>query len=186
MSAEPEPQADPDVELRWAYLKHAPAVHRHAARAALGDYQRAEEATNDAFLEAVRVWPEFRLMPAAQQLAWLSARARWRVIESWRRSSRVVPVEVVPEAPTSGTAEDAALSTVTLDRFWKVVTAMPARAARAAYLRWHEEWTQAEIADHLGVNRRTVRRDLDAVSAAAREQLADEPDLPLADNREEQ
>ena len=125
-------------------------------------------------MEALRAWPSFRLLPPRKQLAWLSARARWRVIDSWRAASTEFPADVIPDQPAPGTAEDHALSAVTLDRFWKAVTAMPERAARAAYLRWHEEWTMAKIADHLGIDRATVLRDLNAVAARAQEQLANE------------
>jgi RNA polymerase sigma factor (sigma-70 family) len=171
----PCPGFDLDLEVRRAYLQHARAVHRHAARAALGDYQRAEDATQEAFTEAVRIWPDFRKKTPEQQLAWLSARARWRVIDGWRAACAVLPVDTLPEELTPETAEDAAISAVALDRFWKVVTTMPQRAARSAYLRWHEDWTIARVSAYLGVDRATVYRDLSAVAAAACEQLADDP-----------
>jgi RNA polymerase sigma factor (sigma-70 family) len=182
----PCPGIDLDLEVRRAYLQHAQAVHRHAARAALGDYQRAEDATQEAFTEAVRAWSDFRQKTPAQQLAWLSARARWRVIDGWRSACAVVPVDALPEEPTPETAEDAAISAVALDRFWKVVTTMPQRAARSAYLCWHEDWTIAKISTYLGVDRATVYRDLSAVAAAAREQLAGDTGSLSPENREGQ
>ena len=66
------------------------------------------------------------------------------------------------------------MSALTLDRFWKVTSPMPQRARRAAYLRWHEDWTMDGIAAYLGVDRATVARDLRVVRALAQEQLADD------------
>jgi DNA-directed RNA polymerase specialized sigma24 family protein len=82
----------------------------------------------------------------------------------------------VPGFPDSTLAER-------LERFWKVVTTMPRRAARAAYLRWHEEWTMTRIARHLGIDRATVLRDLNSVIDAARDYLGDEIDFPAGNDR---
>ena len=85
---------------------------------------------------------------------------------------------VTPPAPprvtATGPRRDLALSAVTLDRFWKVMGAMPQRARRAAYLRWHEDQTMDSIAARLGIDRATVARDLRVVRALAQEQLADD------------
>ena len=71
------------------------------------------------------------------------------------------------------------MANITADRFWKeITTAVPQRPARAAYLRWHEQWTMADIAKHLGVDRATVLRDLNSVLAAAI-QLGDQTGLPV-------
>jgi len=88
VSVAPDPVPSPGLgdsgrELSEAYLDYASAVYRHACRAALGDHQAAEDVTQQAFVEAFRNWPEFRQLPPGQQCAWLCARARWRIIDSW-------------------------------------------------------------------------------------------------------
>jgi Ni/Co efflux regulator RcnB len=38
-------------------------------------------------MAAWRDWSRFRLLPPERQLAWLRTRARWLVIDSWRREA---------------------------------------------------------------------------------------------------
>jgi RNA polymerase sigma factor (sigma-70 family) len=162
--------AEIELEVRQAYLDHAPAVRRHAYRTALGDYQLAEDATQEAFMEAVRDWPQFRELPPGEQRRRLSARARWRVIDRWHTISAEYPADIIPDQPGRQDGEDTVLGVLSAEGFWKeITTAVPPRAARAAYLRWNEEWTMTEIGRHLGVNRATVRRDLNYVLATARQ-----------------
>jgi RNA polymerase sigma-70 factor (ECF subfamily) len=175
----PSPVAAPvrdviDPEFDQVYLRHARGVYRHAIRVAQGNRQRAEDATQKAFLEAWRDWDRFRLLPPRRQLSWLSVCAHNGVIDSWRKDGAEHPVEVIPDQPTRETTEDLAVSKVVLERFWKGGIAMPERARRAAYLHWHEGWTKVGIADYLGVDRATVKRDLDAMRAIAQEQLEKE------------
>jgi len=171
----PDPGVPNREEVEQAYLLHAADVRRHAVGAAQGDRQRGEEATQNAFVAAWRDWARFRLLPPELQLAWLRRRARWLVIDSWRREAGPeLPSDDIPDQPAPETIEDLALSAVTLDRFWKVISAMPQRARRAAYLRWHEDWTMDSIAARLGIDRATVARDLRVVRALAQEQLADD------------
>jgi RNA polymerase sigma factor (sigma-70 family) len=175
----PDPGVPTPEEVEQAYLLHAADVRRHATRAAQGDRQRAEEATQDAFMAAWRDWTRFRLLPPELQLNWLCRRARWLVIDSWRREAGPeLPSDDIPDQPAPEIIEDLALSAVTLDRFWKIISAMPQRARRAAYLRWHEDWTMDSIAARLGIDRATVARDLHAVRALAQEQLADDRNEP--------
>jgi RNA polymerase sigma factor (sigma-70 family) len=177
--ASPPGPGDSRLEvISQAYLAHAEAVRRHAARTTFGDYQAAEDATHEAFMEALRKWPRFRQVPSGQQLAWLCGRARWRVIDSWRASNAEHPADVLPDQFDAQDGEDTVLAGITTDRFWKVITTVvPRRAARAAYLKWHEDWTMTGIAKHLGIDRATVLRDINAVLDAAR-QLGEETGLP--------
>lgn len=169
---------DYEPELSQAYLDHVPSVYRHAYRAAHGDHQAAEDAAQQAFVEAFRDWPAFRELPPGQQRAWLCARARWRIIDRWDATSHEVTTGSLPERADPAGCEDNVLAYVTADRFWKeITTAVPKRAARAAYLRWHEQWSMAAIAKRLEVDRTTVARDLSKVLAAA-QQLGDQIGLP--------
>ena len=165
---------DFDRQVREVYLAHASAVLRSSARAAMGDYGAAEDATQQAFIEATGIWAKFRQWPPGKQRAWLRTSARYRLIDSWRASREEVLTDMPPDENVTWSTEDTALSDLALDRFWKLVTSMPQRQARAAYLKWHERWTMTEIAKHLGINRATVHRDLDDVIDVALKQLGDE------------
>ena len=191
MRVAPDPDPDPSpgpgdsvAELSEAYRDHAPAVYRHAYRAALGDHQAAEDVTQQAFVEAFRNWPQFRQLPPGQQRAWLCKRAKWRIIDSWHATSHEMTTDTLPDQPDPAGCEDNALANIAADRFWKeITTTVPQRSAHAAYLRWHEQWTMADIAKHLGVDRATVLRDLKSVLTAAR-QLGDQTDPPGSEGKE--
>lgn len=168
----PSPSGDADEgipghEVRPVYDAHAPFVFRAALRAALGDFKTAEDATQQAFLEALEHWPAFREASHAGQRSWLIQRACWRVRDSWRKTGAEYPSDDIPEPEADG-EEYNTLAVIAADLFWKkIVTDVSPRAARAAYLAWNEEWPVTEIADFLGVSRRTVKRDLNEVLAAA-------------------
>jgi RNA polymerase sigma factor (sigma-70 family) len=183
--APPPGPGDYGPELSGAYLDHAPAVYRRACRAALGDHQAAEDATQQAFMEAFRNWPEFRQLPPGEQRARLCARARWRIIDSWHATSHEITTDTLPDQPDPTSCEDNVLADITIARFWReITTVVPPRAARAAYLRWHERWKMAAVGEHLGVDRATVLRDLNSVLNAAK-QLGVQIGLPPCSEGEE-
>jgi RNA polymerase sigma factor (sigma-70 family) len=153
-----------------AYRAHAGAAYRSAYFAAHGDHAAAQDATQQAFLEAFRAWPRLRHSTSGELRAWLCDRARKRVIDSWRATGAEYPDDNVPEQPDPHHGEDAALAVIAADLFWKKVSSpesLSSRARRVAYLAWNEGWTVTEIARHLGVARRTVSRDLEIVRAEA-------------------
>jgi RNA polymerase sigma factor (sigma-70 family) len=163
------PGSDREGEFSQAYRDHAPDVRRHALRAAFGDRPAAEDATQEAFMKAYRDWPSFREMTPGRQRAWLSACARNQIIDSWRKTSIECLAGTLPEPPDSRFSEETVLAGIAAADLWREITAsVPLRAARAAYLKWNEDWTSSDIARHLGIDRATVLRDLRTVHAAAR------------------
>lgn len=163
------PGSDLGAEFSQAYRDHAPAVRRNALRAAFGNGPDADDATQEAFVKAYRDWPSFRRMPPGRQRAWLSACARNQIIDSWRKTRAEYLADAFPQLPDVRISEETVLAGITAADFWKeITTTVPLRAARAAYLRWNEGWTNSDIASHLGVDRATVLRDLRKVRAAAR------------------
>jgi RNA polymerase sigma factor (sigma-70 family) len=136
---------------------------------------RAEEAMIDAFVEAAQtIWADFTTWPPDKQKAWLRRRAINRVIDSWRKTSRISPVEEFPEPEAASSAEDIVLKRLAVDRCWQVIMTMDLRRQQAAYLHWHEDKTITEVAEWLGVDRATVSRDLAAVVAELRAKVGDE------------
>jgi RNA polymerase sigma factor (sigma-70 family) len=182
-SPETPRSGNPELEIAEAYREHAQAVYRRAYRAALGDHHAAQDATQQAFLEAFRNRTGFCQLLPSEQRAWLCMRAARRIIDSWRATSHELITDTPPEQPSPMDGEAKILADIAADRFWKEITvSVPNRAARAAYLRWHEQWTMAEIARHLSVDRATVNRDLNNVIAVARQlavrQIEDPTGLP--------
>jgi DNA-directed RNA polymerase specialized sigma24 family protein len=122
--------------------------------------------------------------PLARQAAGLcrkagageAAIAAWieRVIDGWRSTRQMVPAESLPEEGVFLSAEDIVLSKIAVERCLKVIGSMEQRPKRVAYLKWHEGWTNTEIAKHFGIDRATMLRDLRSVVAAMKEQVGDE------------
>ncbi len=163
------PGYDLEAEFGQAYRDYAPDVRRSAIRAAFGDRQSAADATHEAFIKAYHRWSTFREMTPGRQRAWLSTCARNQIIDSWRKISAECFADPFPEPPDARISEETVLDAITAVGFWKEVTAIvPSRAARAAFLKWNEDWTITDIARHLEVDRATVLRDIRAVYAVAR------------------
>jgi RNA polymerase sigma factor (sigma-70 family) len=157
------------------FAMHAKDVIGSALNAAQGDRMRAEEAMMDSFEEAAQtIWAGFINWPDDKQKAWLRRRAVNRVIDSWRKTSRISPVEEIPEPEADSGADDIALKRIAVDRCWQVIMTMSLRRKQAAFLHWHEGKTITEVAEWLGVDRATVSRDLAAVVAILKATVGDE------------
>ena len=57
----------------------------------LGDFDRAEEATAEAFSTAIEYWPESGV--PANPRAWLISTGRHKAIDAMRRASRLVAID---------------------------------------------------------------------------------------------
>jgi RNA polymerase sigma factor (sigma-70 family) len=176
-------------QMKRVFVTHVKDVFRSAFTAAHADRMLAEEATEDAFVEAAQtIWAEFLTWDDEKQLAWLRHRARSRVIDGWRKNRNTTVTDCLPEVAEVALVEDIALSRATVDHCWKLIRGMEPRRQRAAYLRWHEGRSITEAAGILGVDRSTVSRDLAAVADRLRSELGDElrlPDAqPVGDRRE--
>lgn len=53
-----------------------------------------------------------------------------------------------------------AVSSLMLKRCWDSIARMPPARQRVAFLKWGEEWSNAEIAELLGISESTVRVQL--------------------------
>jgi RNA polymerase sigma-70 factor (ECF subfamily) len=125
-----------------------------------GHGESAYDLVQDVYCAAALGWGSLRLLDRDRQRAWLFRTLKNKAIDRWRESKRE---HVGPEsAPARWSSDrddthDKALTLIVLERCWKVLAAMPARQFRVAYLRWHEGWSSAEIAEHLGIACSTVR-----------------------------
>jgi RNA polymerase sigma factor (sigma-70 family) len=182
----PDPRlGDLDSQVAWVFREHSEAVLRTAEFAAGGNRARAEDAMQQAFIEALRYWPGFWDWPPSKQRAWLCDRVRKRVIDNWRKTHRELPTDSLlegKEVRTSPSAEEITLSRDALEDCREAIESMPERAQLVAYLRWHEECTPTEVAELLGIDRATVSRDLRRVAAAVKEKAGDKVPFPLSDD----
>jgi RNA polymerase sigma-70 factor (ECF subfamily) len=123
----------------------------------------AEDLVQVTFQEAVINW-ERRLCCLDQESRrrWLYRILRNKAISQWRKDgSRQVPLDRLESAggPWEETYSNALFS-ITLQRCWQIISAMPETRQRVAFLKWGEDWSNAEIAEFLGIAESTVRGHL--------------------------
>jgi RNA polymerase sigma factor (sigma-70 family) len=130
---------------------HGPTVLR-VCRAVLGPGPDAEDAWSEAFLSALKVYPE---LPAdANHEAWLVTIAHRKAIDVVRRRARTpTPTEHLPESPSSlgipGSDDD---------ELRQAVAALPLKQREAVALHYLAGLPYAEAADITGSSTDAVRR----------------------------
>ena len=144
-------------ELESLYrARHAHFVR--VARAITGDSERAHEAVQDAFADAIRSRRTFR--GDAPLEAWV-----WRaVINAARKATRRPLVEV-------GAATDELAPPPVLRELAPAVAALPERQRLVVFLRYYADLDYRAIADALDVEVGTVSATLAAAHRAVRQRL---------------
>jgi RNA polymerase sigma-70 factor (ECF subfamily) len=144
---------EPDA-VRTVYRRYRRLVHTVAYRV-LGDTGLAEDATQQAFLQA---WQAARDYEASRALGpWLARIARHAAIDVYRAGRRQIRIDDLGRSDR-GVVD--APSVERLYEMWEVRRALlrlPARDREIVLLKHYEQFTQAEIARHLGVPVGTVK-----------------------------
>ncbi len=131
-----------------------------------GDMPRAEDATNDAFLDALQKWDKVSEMDSPRP--WVTKVAINKAKRSWLRRKRYVdPVNVdtvdqfvVDEQPTV--------------ELWNAIAQLSMKQRTAIVLRYVDDLTQSEIATQLDVAPGTVSATLTQARAKLRVELEGE------------
>jgi RNA polymerase sigma factor (sigma-70 family) len=158
------------AELEALYRCYGPLVRRRA-RGILGDDLEAQDAVQEVFVRVLRSAGEFRRQ--SQPSTWLYRIATNlclnRVRDGRRRREHLDRFgEELHHAPTpSGPSPD---NRATLRR---VLAQVPQELAEIAVYYWVDEMDQAEIAEILGLSRRTVGNRLERFRAEALRVLGD-------------
>jgi RNA polymerase sigma-70 factor (ECF subfamily) len=127
----------------------------------LGELEAARDVTSEAFARALAHWERVRMMGNPRgwlyQVALNLVRRSWRrrrlERRAWERVTDRAPPEMVP--PERGD-------------LWQAVQALPSRARQAVVLRYVAGFTQAEVAQRMGIAPGTAAATL----SAARQRLA--------------
>lgn len=141
-------------ELRRIYAEQRAVLHSHCGRL-LGDSPSAEDAVHEVFLRVAR----FRghLPEGAELRPWLFRIATNHCLNELRR--RAIRARRLPLAseshPESAMAARSDLRTI--------LAHLPERARAVAWLSFGQGMLQQEVADTLGVSRRTVVSDLNQI-----------------------
>ncbi len=136
-----------------------------------GDLPRAEDATNDAFLDALEKWPKVSAMQSPR--SWVTKVAINKAKRSWLRRRRYVdPVNV-------GSAIVDAVVGQPLDaesnvELWEAVGRLTMKQRSAIMLRYIDDLTQSDIATELDIAPGTVSATLTQARAKLRVELEGE------------
>jgi RNA polymerase sigma-70 factor (ECF subfamily) len=146
-------------------LAHYEPVRR-AIALALGDLQRAEDVTQEAFARAYRRWASVSVME--RPVAWVYVVAMNQARRDLRREHR--PAETVPTEPTGDVAGTVAIG-VTLDTALK---ALAPRQRAAVVLRYLADLSTAQVADAMGCAEGTVKSTLHTALSHLRIELEED------------
>ena len=149
----------PDTLESTLYDRHAPALYRYIFRR-VSQPQDAEDMLLEVFLIAFR-YKKLVDLPPQRQIAWLQSVARRRIIDRYRRLSRVelLPLEQALEAlDDEMTPEEQALHKETYERLYAALAQLPAVQQQIVHLRYGNGLRFAEIATMLNKSESTVRK----------------------------
>jgi RNA polymerase sigma-70 factor (ECF subfamily) len=151
------PRAEQD--LHQLYAEHGRSILSHCVRI-LGDYASAEDATQEVFLRVRRY--AGRLPHASEIRPWLFRIATNHCLNELR--SRGVRARTPPQlvGMTTANQEDTMAARNDAQRF---LERLPPRARAIAWLTYVDGMLQQEVAETLGVSRRTVVNYLNQVRA---------------------
>ena len=155
-----------DDRLTALYRMYGPIIYSRCRRL-LGDGALAEDATQETF---VRVHRHLDRAPDSREaLGWIYRIATNYCLNEIRgRKLRPAPVEQLPESPPSGTPDDPIADREQVQR---LVHLVPEKLRTVAWLYHVDGLEQAEVAEILGISRRTVVNRLGEFQEKARKVL---------------
>lgn len=150
-----------DVQALTLYDRHALTLYRYIYRR-VSQPQDAEDVLLEAFTIAYAS-EKLSNLPAQQQIAWLQAVARRRIIDRYRRNARVVllPLEQALEAlDEDPTPEEQAIRLEAHERLYFALAQLPPIQQQLVRLRYGNGLPFAQIATMLDKPEGTVRKML--------------------------
>jgi RNA polymerase sigma-70 factor, ECF subfamily len=173
-------------ELTAFFTAEAAGLFRYARVLTRGDHALAEDLVQAGFEAATPAWGRLRCLAEEQRRGWLRATVANIAVSGFRREAalrdRLPRIEAKYRTPQADT-EAQALSSVVLERCWKIIQDMPARQHAVAVMRWLLGMKQTEIAATLGMAEKTVSVHLHRARLQLIAQLG--PDCPFASDHGE-
>ena len=161
-------------ELAVCFRTHARDLFGYACMLTRGDQARAEDLVQAAFEAAGQAWPVLEYLAEDRRRDWLqrtlaniavdgfrretALRDRLPRIEAWSRKIQAgLPGQAAPgQAPPGQAPPEQALSSIALERCWRIIQGLPQRQHAVALLRWQLDMKESEIAQVLGIDEKTV------------------------------
>ena len=169
------------AELAGCFRAHARRLFGFACVLARGDQALADDLVQATFEAAARVWHTLRGLAEDQLRGWLRSTLASIAASGFRREAafrdRLPQIEELYRDTQADPAEQA-LSSIVLERCWRIIEAMPKGQHVVAVLRWQLGMKEAEIAAVLGIAESTVSAQLHRARRKLIEQLG--PDHPFA------
>lgn len=147
-------EATRDEEFDAFYARTYPVL---AARAVMrsGNRQNAEDAVQEAYIEAMRRWPHVRTCASPE--AWVDTTMRRKLSRDGRRWwFRWKPVELTVPAATTATVEETAEALAVL----RALGTLPPRQRQVVVMHSLEGMSYAEISAELGISTGSVGSNL--------------------------
>ena len=169
------------AQVARLFIAEAPTVFTSALRAARGDRAEADDLVQKAFQAAAEQWATIVDYSPARKRAWLCRVAINKAIDDYRAGSRV-ELGAYPgdRANLSPSAEQVALTRMDADKCLEVIGEMPEMRSKVAYLKFHEGWTNREIAEYLEISPGTVGKHVSDARADLKRAL---PEMTFTDDQ---
>jgi RNA polymerase sigma-70 factor (ECF subfamily) len=168
-------------ELAACFAAHARDLFGYACVLTRGDRALADDLVQAAFEAAGLAWCTVRCLDEDRRRGWLRATVANIAISGFRRDAALRDRLPRIEARYRGSPPDTAgqaLSSIALERCWKIIEEMPERQHAVALLRWQQDMKEGEIAAVLGMAEKTVSVHLHRARRTVIAQLG--PDHPFA------
>lgn len=147
----------------WYAQAYQPSI-RAVLFVCSGNVQRAEDVISEAFSRALEQWDSVSKMDSPE--GWLirvAINLEKRRLGRRRKESQLIPVLRDDGHPT----EEAVGS----DEIWTIVDSLPTRQRHAIARRYIDDWSQAQIAEEMGVAPGTTAATLSQARSSIRDAL---------------
>jgi RNA polymerase sigma factor (sigma-70 family) len=145
--------------LAVCFEAHARDLFGYACVLTRGDRALAEDLVQAAFEAAGQAWQVLEYLPDEQRRGWLRRTLANIAVDGFRRESalrdRLPRIEALYRKIQADPPEQA-LSSIALQRCWRIIQGLPPRQHAVALLRWHLDMKESEIATVLGMAEKTV------------------------------
>ena len=146
-------------ELALCFQAQARDLFGYACVVTRGDRALAEDLVQAAFEAAGRAWQILGDLTEEQRRGWLWRTLANIAVDGFRRETafrdRLPRIEVLHRKIQADPPEQA-LSSIALERCWRIIQGLPERQHAVALLRWQLDMKESEIATVLGIDEKTV------------------------------
>jgi len=147
------------AELALCFQAQARDLFGYACVVTRGDRALAEDLVQAAFEAAGRAWQVLGDLTEEQRRGWLWRTLANIAVDGFRRETafrdRLPRIEVLHRKIQADPPEQA-LSSIALERCWRIIQGLPERQHAVALLRWQLDMKESEIATVLGMEEKTV------------------------------